>query len=147
MAVLHLEAGHVVGVVAVGGRVPTVAEATGGSHVRVLIPGEDTEVRVPEDLLSALAVDLDRDVLAQPTSYRVSESTPPVVWVGAPTAWPGTPDDALAGREALSVWDGAAEPEVVRETLDADGDLTVSDPPGQRQRLIAVEGQPLRYET
>ena len=89
MAVLHLAPGQVVGAVAVGGRVPTVAEATGGSHVlvRIIAQNQTLEVRVPDELLTALPVEYDADVLARPTYYRVSDAAPPVAWAGAPTKW------------------------------------------------------------
>jgi hypothetical protein len=146
MAVLHLAPGQVVGAVAVGGRVPTVAEVTGGSHVlvRIVTQTQVLEVRVPDDLLTALPVEYDADVLAQPTSYRVSDAAPPVAWAGGPTEWDTTL--AKAGREALLIWDGGADPEIARESVDAAGDLAAPAPPGQTRHLVAIEDEPLRYE-
>jgi hypothetical protein len=144
MAVLHLAPGQVVGAVAVGGRVPTVAEATGGRHVLVRIADQDLEVRVPDELLTALPVEYDADVLARPTCYRVSDAAPPVAWAGPPTAWGTTL--SKAGREALIIWDGGADPEIARESLDEAGVLHATEPPGQTRRLIAIDDEPLRYD-
>jgi hypothetical protein len=53
---------------------------------------------------------------------------------------------AKAGREALLIWDGGADPEIARESVDAAGDLAAPAPPGQTRHLVAIEDEPLRYE-
>lgn len=143
MAVLHLSTGHVVGALAVDDRVPTVADATGAAHVAVRIPGGEV-VRVPAEMLTALPVPANSDVLTRPTHYQLSNAAPPLAWTGSPGTRVAVP--TKAGREALSIWDGGAEPEIARETLDDLGVPPARTPPGATHRLFAVEGEPLMYE-
>jgi hypothetical protein len=144
MAVLHLPTGHVVGAMTAGGQVPTVAQATGGEHLAVRIPGGQI-VRVPAELLTATAVPADVDVLIRPTHYAATKAVPPVAWAGAPKAKAAVA--SKAGREVLSIWDGGTQPEIARETLSTTGTAPLGAPPGATHRLLAVAGEPLMYET
>lgn len=146
LVILHLETGHVVAAVDLGARLATVAQATGGSYVAVRLPSGDA-VRVVADLLTALPVERDEDLLDRPLHYRVTQDTPPVSWTGAPTTVVDLP--SKPGRDALSIWDGGTEPEIARQTLDNDGKLPThptGPPPGATRRLVAVAGEPLMYE-
>jgi hypothetical protein len=143
MAVLHLSTGHVVGAVALGDRVPTVAEATGAAHVTVR-PSAGLTVRVPAEILTALPVPTDPDVLTRPTHYAVTKAVPPVAWMGAPRSGDAVP--AKPGREVLSIWDGGTRPEVALQSLDKDGNVPQDSPPGATHRLIAVAGEPLMHK-
>jgi hypothetical protein len=144
MAVLHLPTGHVVGAITAGGEVPTVAQASGGEHVSVRIPGGKV-VRVPAEVLTVTDVPADADVLIRPTHYAVTKAVPPVAWAGQPRAKAAVP--SKAGQEVLSIWDGGTQPEIARETLSATGTAPTGAPPGATHRLLAVAGEALMYET
>lgn len=145
MAVFHLSTGHVVGAMTAGRQVPTAAEAADGEHIAVRIPGGRV-VRVPAALLSRLVTRVDDDVLRRWTYYRVDDATSLPAWADAPRAVTAVPSKPFG--EALSVWDGGAEPEIARETLDKDGKLPQGGhpPPGATHRIVAVAGVPLMYE-
>jgi len=141
MAVLHLSTGHVVAAMTIGRRVPTVADVTGGEHIVVRIPGGRV-VRVPAELLTGLAAPVREDVLARPTDFLVTNATPN--WRGKLTAWVNLP--SKPGSEALSIWDGGAEPVFAWQSLDNTGKLPPGHPAGTTHRLVAVAGERLMYK-
>lgn len=143
MAVFHLSTGHVVAAMTAVGRLPTVADATGGTHIVIRIPAGPV-VRVPAELLTALPVPPDEDVLTRPTHFRLVDAVPTLSLVGPPVLLKDV--KPKAGIEAVSIWDGGPQVEVVRDPLDADGKTVGQTPPGATHRLVAVKGEPLMYE-
>ena len=144
MAVFHLSTGHVVGAMTAGRQVPTVAQATGGEHIVVRIPGGKV-VRVPAELITGLTAPVNLsndDVLTRPTDFGVTDSK--LLSKGKPVQF--APALANAGQEALSIWDGLAAPEVVPVSLDATGALPQGTRPPGAHGLVAIEGKPLMFQ-
>jgi hypothetical protein len=148
MTVLHLETGQVLAVAAVGIRELTVDELTGGRHLAVRLPGSDQVVEVGPELLTATSAARDDDVLDRPLDFRVGAGTPPITYGGTPidlgtgTGTINVPD----GTAVISLWQAGDELEVARGQIVSqvpDG----SAPPGATHRLVAVQDQPLAYET
>jgi hypothetical protein len=146
MVVLHLDTGHVLAAAAVEGATPTVDGLTGGSHLSVRVPLSRV-VTVPLELLTLLSTDVDLDVLAMPTLYRVVDAVPRLSFVGAPATAASGDVIGTAGQQCLSVWQVGSAVEVVREQLPANGKSVLPKPPGATHRIVACPGQPLRYSS
>jgi hypothetical protein len=148
MTVLHLETGHVLAAVSSGREEPTVADLTGGEHL-LLRPFDRTSfVEVPDDVLTATRVALDRDVLDRPLHHVVDTgATPPVSLGVAPSSSVGSAV-GLANGECLTIWQTPGGAEVSRVPLDATGapPPTSAKPAGATARLVAWDDGPLVVE-
>jgi hypothetical protein len=145
---LHLETGHIVGVVSGGGE-PSIEDLTGGSHLGVRI--EQTVVRVPVATLTATRVAVDdgalEELVARPLDHRVSDAAPQLLFAGE-LQEVSAMSSGIAGTDCLVIFQDGDDTDVVRTTLDADGDLDLSSlvPGASWVALVAVPDQPLFYE-
>ncbi len=146
MTVLHLSTGNVLAAVAAGALTPTVDDLTGGEVLVVRLPTGAT-IAVTPQLLTAVAVARDDDVLTRPTAFRVDQGVPPVTAIGPMALLSSVSRLGDQGAECLSLWQAGDQLEVVRETLDSTGKPTAAKPPGATHRIAACKGSPLTYGT
>lgn len=145
MTVLHLEGGHVVGVVTAGARTVTLEDLTGGKHLAVRLPDSTSIVKVPAPLLTAAVVPRDDDVLSRPWDFRLGSGTPALTYAGAPIAVASNLTAAV-GSKVVSIWQTADDVEVVEGVVDANLDPTGNQPPGATHRLVVCVTGPLFFE-
>lgn len=144
MTVLHLETGHVLAAVSSGSRAVTVADLTGGTHLRVRLPGLAAQVNVTAELLTAKPVPLDDDVLNRPLEYSVGDGVPALTFSGVPINLATAVIDAPDSTAVTSLWQVGDELEVSRSVLKA-GKPEGAAPVRASQRLVACRGEPLAY--
>jgi hypothetical protein len=148
MTVLHLETGHVLAAVSAGAAAPTVDELTGDEHLTVRLPDPSLQVEVGPELLTAIQVPVDDDVLDRPQYYQLVDGVPQLSLTTGPEDLTSATPLGPAGTPCLSLWQAGDELEVVREVLNASGaPPTGTTPPGGTHRLVACKGAPLVYDS